>query len=898
MAVVPSGLVTALQDRYRLDRELGQGGMATVYLAHDLKHDRDVALKVLRPELAAMLGRERFLAEIHLTARLDHPHILTLIDSGESDGFLWYVVPFIRGESLRQKLEREKQLGLDEALAITKQVAGALDYAHRHGVIHRDIKPENILLQEGEAILADFGIALAVKEAGGNRLTETGLSLGTPQYMSPEQATAARQLDARSDIYSLGAVLYEMLAGEPPHTGATAQAIIAKLMTTEAVPLRVLRSTVPEAVERAVAKALSKTPADRFASAGDLAGALTTPASRVAVPRIQLRKVAITCAAVAMVGIGLWFARASRSSPAATYHRTQFTTTGGASFPIISPDGSQIAYGSRDCPEESACRYSVVIRETANGAEQPLLTDLDEARPASWSPTGRWLLANVSGKGIPRGLHAIRRIGGAPVWLRSFGAGDFTPTGDTAVVVVGPVFAGSRFLRLFALPSDQPVDSIRLDPPPGLFLILPRLSPNGRLIATLWLPTSAGRTIPWLAVWNRAGKLVDSLDLDVALDDYSGTALRWSGDGRRVMLGIVAGPVRRVGDGALLRIAMDPATGLLGRQDTLAIAPGAGAGPVCDDAPGDSAFVCSIGREAETQLWALESPHPGGAFTSRRKLRTVTSTSGLEISGNGAVVRFSSPTAGDSLVQSYWTPFDSLAPRPLGTPVRGQDSILGYTLSWDGRARLWVAKAPGGGARINRYDIPTGKTDGLHALDIDHFDEMLPMPGGGLLIISRDSLRVLDQAGQEVRRLAVPDSFGALVGKSVSPDGRELSFWPYRGGWPQAGSDGSLEYPLYRISLSTGVVRYIFTLRAAYFASPIVWARDGFIYFGAGTVDDFRLSLFRVAATGGAPERLVYLPFSTEEAECSMAVDARRMVCHVHRALSDLYSIRSTSPAN
>jgi serine/threonine protein kinase len=203
--VTASALAEALRDRYTLARELGRGGTATVYLARDLRHDRDVALKVLRPDLAAVLGRERFLAEIRLPAKLDHPHILTLIDSGESNDLLWYVVPFIRGESLRQKLIREKQLPLDEAQAITKQVASAREYAHQQGVIHRDLKPENILLHEGEAMLADFGIALAVKEAGGNRLTETGLSLGTPQYMSPEQATGSRDLDARSDVYSLAA---------------------------------------------------------------------------------------------------------------------------------------------------------------------------------------------------------------------------------------------------------------------------------------------------------------------------------------------------------------------------------------------------------------------------------------------------------------------------------------------------------------------------------------------------------------------------------------------------------------------------------------------------------------------------------------------------------------------
>src|SRR5688572_17372710 len=245
-------IAAALDDRYVIERELGAGGMAVVYLARDRELDREVALKVLRPELGAVLGAERFLTEIKISARLDHPHILTLIDSGEANGLLYYVLPFVRGESLRDKLHREHQLGIDEALTITRQVASALDYAHRHGVVHRDIKPENILLQEGEAMLTDFGIALAVKEAGGNRLTETGLSLGTPQYMSPEQATGDRQLDARSDVYSLAAVLYEMLAGEPPVTGPNAQAMIAKLMTEQPTRLRVVRPSLPETVDTAV----------------------------------------------------------------------------------------------------------------------------------------------------------------------------------------------------------------------------------------------------------------------------------------------------------------------------------------------------------------------------------------------------------------------------------------------------------------------------------------------------------------------------------------------------------------------------------------------------------------------------------------------------------------------
>jgi len=267
-------LAAALSDRYRLERELGQGGMATVYLAQDLKHDRQVAIKVLKPELAAVLGAERFVVEIKTTAALQHPHILPLFDSGTADGFLFYVMPFIDGETLRSRLDRETQLGVEESVRIASDVASALHYAHQHGVIHRDIKPENILLHDGRPMVADFGIALAVSAAAGGRMTETGLSLGTPHYMSPEQATAEKEISARSDIYSLGSVTYEMLTGEPPHMGNSAQQIIMKIITEEAAPVTRLRKAVPANVAAAVAKALEKLPADRFETARAFAEAL------------------------------------------------------------------------------------------------------------------------------------------------------------------------------------------------------------------------------------------------------------------------------------------------------------------------------------------------------------------------------------------------------------------------------------------------------------------------------------------------------------------------------------------------------------------------------------------------------------------------------------------------
>ena len=257
-------LKKALADRYAIDREIGSGGMATVYLAEDLKHGRQVAIKVMRPELAASIGAERFLREIRISAQLNHPNILTLIDSGEADGLLYYAMPYVEGESLRERLTREQQLPLEEAVRTTQEVSDGLSYAHSMGVVHRDIKPENILLSGGHAVITDFGIARAVTEAGGEKLTETGIAVGTPAYMSPEQASGVGKLDGRSDIYSLACVLFEMLSGDPPFTGSSSQALMARHAMDPVPSVRTVRSTVSECVDSAINRALAKHPADRF----------------------------------------------------------------------------------------------------------------------------------------------------------------------------------------------------------------------------------------------------------------------------------------------------------------------------------------------------------------------------------------------------------------------------------------------------------------------------------------------------------------------------------------------------------------------------------------------------------------------------------------------------------
>jgi len=289
MADLRTQLQAALASHYTIERELGRGGMAYVFLAQDVKHRRPVAMKVLRPEVAAVVGAERFLREVDVVARLTHPHILPLHDSGEAAGFLYYVMPFVEGESLRDRLRRERQLPLEDALQIAREVAGALSYAHSHDVVHRDIKPENILLEAAQAVVSDFGIARAISAAGGERLTETGLAVGTPAYMSPEQAMGEGLVDGRTDVYALGCVLYEMLAGEPPYTGATPQAIIARCLTEPVPPLHTLRETVPAAVERAIARALARVPADRFGSAAQFAEALAESLREVPTARRRAR---------------------------------------------------------------------------------------------------------------------------------------------------------------------------------------------------------------------------------------------------------------------------------------------------------------------------------------------------------------------------------------------------------------------------------------------------------------------------------------------------------------------------------------------------------------------------------------------------------------------------------
>ena len=428
-----SRLNAALEGRYSIERELGEGGMATVYLADDLKHERKVALKVLKPELAAVVGAERFLAEIKTTAKLQHPHILPLFDSGEADNFLFYVMPHVQGESLRERIDREKQLGVEDSVTITRKVADALDYAHGNGVVHRDIKPGNILLSErGEPLVADFGIALAVAQAGAGRITETGLSLGTPHYMSPEQATGDRVVDPRSDVYALGCVLYEMLAGQPPFSATTAQAVLVKILTADAPSITSERRTVPPHVGAALAQALEKLPADRFTSAAEFATALgdegftyrartrTSAATAPSEPLVPVatdkpwhrdfRFVVSVLVGATMTTLAAWgWLKPPPAFRAAASTRLPIAlgemTIADFSDILVSPDGSRFAVEGTVNGQRS-----LYWRDAAEENFR-LIPGTENATRAAFSPDGEWI---VYGNTSTNALLKVALAGGAP----------------------------------------------------------------------------------------------------------------------------------------------------------------------------------------------------------------------------------------------------------------------------------------------------------------------------------------------------------------------------------------------------------------------------------------------------------------------------------------------------
>jgi len=764
MSTPPAPIATLLSDRYRIERELGAGGMATVYLAHDLKHEREVALKVLRPELGAVLGSERFLAEIKITARLDHPHILTLIDSGAAEGFLYYVLPFARGESLREMLNREKQLGIERALAITKQIAGALDYAHRSGVVHRDIKPENILIQEGEAMLTDFGIALAVKEAGGARLTETGLSLGTPQYMSPEQATGDRTLDARSDVYSLAAVLYEMLAGEPPMTGPTVQAVIAKLITEQPTRIRTVRNTVPEHVDAAVAKALAKIPADRFSSAGEFMRALEAPATTAAIPvqaprSNRLRTIVMAAGAVVVVGAGAWMASGklkSADTSAALRDRTQLTFTGSIAIPALSQDGKQLAYFVRDC-SAGPCSYAIEVQDVGSPTTRRILEGATAAYYLEWSPDRRNLLMNGT-VNQRYGTFILSALGGPPRYLTA-GVAAFYAGGDS--LLIGPAGPDSSFTVKVAGLDGTVRDSL-IVPGPGQGLSALSAVPGTTRIVAMVLQLPRGL---W-QVLDRSGKVTDKLLNSCTCGGMAASDAVWM---------TRAGPT--VSE-AVVRVALDPATGkLASRQDTIYTGRFSGMSVTADGtqmAVDDGSYSATVVALAVPDL--LRGQLPAG----EPLMKASTSVSAtVSPDGGRLLLRRSMPTSDGSFEPRLSVmPFGGGAESPLNVAGRIVASF------WADSVTIGVGTLTSAGRRNVLVDVRTGAERNALELADSVIAWATPLPDGWAWI-PRDRDRIIIEQGGKRHEIAKPAWFVGLTGLEASKDGTRLLYT----GWNTGTSD-------------------------------------------------------------------------------------------------------------
>ena len=759
MTEVVARLAAALADRYVIDRELGAGGMATVYLAHDVRHDRKVALKVLRPELSAILGGERFLKEIRTTANLQHPHILPLHDSGEADGTVFYVMPYVEGESLRDRLTREKQLPVDDAVRIAREVADALQYAHEHGVIHRDIKPENILLHGGHAMVADFGIALAAsKSDGATRMTETGMSLGTPHYMAPEQAMGEREITPKADIYALGCVLYEMLTAEPPFTGATAQAIIARVMTEEPRRLTLQRRTIQPHVEAAVDTALAKLPADRFATAGQFAAALANPSfaptashpaarSPSAGPSVRRSVVSSLPWAIAALAVAaaVWAGRPRRAdqSPAVLRYAIDLADSLGYSDALgggiaVANDGSMTAFESRS---------GLVVRRSDDLTLQAVPGGRGGTTPA-FSPDGRWLAFRRGAA-----LVKVSLAGGTPVvvcdscpgYNYSWGADDTlryhtAPQGDPNNRVLMQVAAAGGSARVLAAPDSGSGELFR-----G-----PRLIPGTRIV--LFNVFSSLYQGARIAALDLATGLISRLD-------QNGLSPQWV-DGGWIVAATIEGAVlalpfdvRRLQvSGAPLTIAQD----LAGGDPTAAKLGVATNGTVVYVRSGSFAErrLVAVRRDGQlapltTEQHAFAQPRfsPDGR---RVAVGIVGQNSGSDVWVLDIAQRSLSRLTTDS--RSGW---------PIWMPD-GRKLVYASTVD------LWWTDADGGGAPSALLAAPGSRYPG--SVTPDGRSVIFYEEGSG-----HDGLRVLTFDSAPAARTIMPAAFGEGA-PALSPDGRWLAY--------------------------------------------------------------------------------------------------------------------------
>jgi len=871
MAEPFASLQAALADRYTIERELGHGGMATVYLAQDLKHHRKVAVKVLRPELAASLGSERFFREIEIVARLQHPHILPLHDSGEAGGFLYYVMPYVEGESLRERLARKGELPVSDAVRTLTEVVDALAYAHSRGVVHRDLKPDNIMISGRQPLVMDFGIAKAVSIATGSQpVTTGGLALGTPAYMAPEQAVGDPHMDHRADIYAVGAMGYELLTGSPPFTGMSSQQILAAQVTETPVPISTRRPAVPTALAAVLMQCLEKRPADRPQSAEELlhvlesvatpGGGLTPTGARAALGsrRMTSRQTRALLASAAMLGavaIGalLWRGRAGTGGAAMVRH-TQLTYTGKAQGAAISPDGQFLAY------VESLPPSRLVVTDLAGGSVHPITTVRGYEFEYSWSYDGATILftgMDSTGRIV---TVLFPRLGGAPRPLLTHRPGEFA---KHVLSPDGAQIAGWQVESPITITTLATGATREISVPESLGLHSAAWSPNGHSIALLTVGKYGRHMLSAVDVvtgrWHEL--LSDSVGLSEAAWSPGWDALYYFRGGHELRKIYIAPDGRPRGAPEILQ------TGLSG-PDGLRIT-------------SDGRKLVYTKWQTRVNLWVATGSREHHHFTTTQLTHGTAYKTGGRLSPDGRLIAYvqHEQDRGDVFVLGI----------EGGTPRRVTSSgTATSTPAWspDGQRLAFVGTAGGGRAKVRTISLDGTGERTYEGTEVD--------PGRGFVWAPQERILYrrpgnrnfhwLDLATEVEEPLVTNDSVGPMDLPSLSPDGRYVAIFWRRG--PQPG--------VYLISLRDSSQLRVGPMNAW----PAAWSSDSkFIYYM--DVDNLHsFNIRRVPATGREGIVVAVVPFKSALCNLTDRRSGLILVCEVIESVySDVWMMENFDPA-